>query len=65
LRYGKFGDPVPSKFLLLSKKNFRHQGTSCEVGRVSPLYGFLEENFSLSEKNNSGYFLSGCFGNCE
>jgi hypothetical protein len=44
---------------------FRQQGTTCEIGRVSALYGFLEGNFSLPKGTNSGHALSGCSGNCK
>ncbi len=29
----------------------RYFGTSCEIGRVAPLYGFLEDNVSQSKEN--------------
>ncbi len=42
-----------------------YQGTSCEIGRVSPLYGFLDENMSKSVDSKLGFVLAGCSGNCE
>ncbi len=41
---------------------FKFQGTSCEIGRVSPLYGFLEES---DGGVNFGHVLLGCSGNCK
>jgi hypothetical protein len=43
---------------------FRHEGTTCEIGRVSPLYGFLDKNDSLPGGTGFGHVLSGCSGNC-
>jgi len=56
-----FGLTVPS-----GRANaFKLVGNSCEIGRVSPFYGFLEENFPPTGKDNLGYVLVGCSGNCE
>jgi hypothetical protein len=49
-----------------SKANaFKFDGNSCEIGRVSPLYGFLEETDPQPEDTNMGYVLTGCSGSCE
>jgi len=44
---------------------FRQQGTTCEIGRVSPFFTFLEGNHTLPKGTNSGHVLSGCSGNCK
>ena len=43
---------------------FRFDQGSCEIGRVSPLYGALEKNQPLPKGPNSGHLLQGCLGNC-
>ncbi len=43
----------------------RLQSSSCEIGRVSPLYGFLEETEPQPEDTNMGYVLTGCSESCE
>ncbi len=43
----------------------RLQSSSCEIGRVSPLYGFLDANEPLPKGPNVGYVLAGCSGNCK
>jgi hypothetical protein len=44
---------------------FRYFGTSCEIGRVSPLYGFLEKNDPLPVGKDTGLVLTGCLGMSE
>ncbi len=44
---------------------FRFQTSSCEIGRVSPLYGFLDEKRPLPDSPDSGYVLATCSGNCK
>ena len=59
--YKTFGLTTPG-----SRANaFRYFGKSCEIGRVSPLYGFLEDNDPLPVGANIGYLITGCLGNCE
>ena len=40
---------------------FWQQGTSCEIGRVSPFYG----NGSIQKGSNFGHLLLGCSGKCK
>jgi hypothetical protein len=44
---------------------FKFQNSSCEIGIISPLYGYLDTNVPLPKGPNIGYILSGCLGNCK
>ena len=44
---------------------FRFDNGSCEIGKVSPLYGSLENNPPLPKGPKSGHLLLGCLGNCK
>jgi hypothetical protein len=44
---------------------FLYDGTFCEVGRISPLNGFLENQKPLRKGPRSGHMLIGCSVNCK
>ena len=44
---------------------FRFDQGTCEIGRISSLYGYLDENPPLEVGPNSGFIVNKCLGNCE